>query len=61
MEFLSAQMLPARLRILVGALSLLFSSQTMYAGDEFVIEHQGIDRHYLVHRPSNNEALPRPW
>jgi polyhydroxybutyrate depolymerase len=60
MEFLSAQMLPARSRILVGLLVLLFSSQTMYAGDEFVIEHQGIARHYLAHRPSNNEDLPRP-
>jgi poly(3-hydroxybutyrate) depolymerase len=60
MEFLSAQMLPARSRILAGALALLFSSQTMCAGDEFVIEHQGIARHYLMHRPSNNEDLPRP-
>jgi polyhydroxybutyrate depolymerase len=32
----------------------------MYAGDEFVIEHQGIARHYLMHRPSNDEDRPRP-
>jgi polyhydroxybutyrate depolymerase len=46
--------------MLVGALALLFSSQAMYAGSEFAIEHQGIARHYLLHRPSNNEGSTRP-
>src|SRR5262249_5186940 len=48
------------LHVFVGALALLFSSQTMCAGDEFTIEHQGTARHYLMHRPSSDEGSARP-
>jgi polyhydroxybutyrate depolymerase len=54
-----AAALLARLRVLVGALAVLFSSQTMH-GDEFAIEHQGVARHYLMHRPSTDERSTRP-
>lgn len=60
MQLLTAEILPARARILAVALVLMFSSQTTYAGDEFAIKHQGIARPYLLHRPSNNEFSPRP-
>lgn len=60
MKALSAQMSPTRLCVSVGALAFLFSFQATYAGDDFLIEHEGTARHYLMHRPPSAENSARP-
>jgi hypothetical protein len=44
----------------VGAWAFLLSSGVVHAADDLAIEHQGIARHYLMHRPSRGENTAMP-
>jgi polyhydroxybutyrate depolymerase len=59
-SLLSAGTLGALLRRVVGALALLSSFQAACTADQFAIEHGGVTRHYLMHRPPGAESSARP-